>query len=64
MTFFCAFSAAFANTGFVNSPVKLVTAVAPLAASPFRNSRRWMRCSSGVQEPGGTGAIFIVGRRN
>src|SRR5215207_9229161 len=60
MTFFCAFSAAFAKIGLVKRPVKLVTAVAPVAVRPFRKRRRWMRCSSGVQQPGGTGASVIL----
>ena len=54
-TFFCAFCTASAKTGFVNKPVKLVTAAAPDAASPFKKRRRCSRCSSGVQEPGGGG---------
>src|SRR4030095_4240916 len=60
ITFFCAFSAAFAKAGLVKSPVKLVTAVAPVAASPFKNKRRCSRCSSGVQEPGGKGQELII----
>ena len=61
MTFFSAFFAAAAKAGFVNKPLKLVTAAAPDAARPLRNSRRCSRCSLGVQQPGS--AVFrVIGR--
>src|SRR5439155_10863554 len=60
MTFFSAFLAAAAKSGLLNKPEKLVTAAAPDAARPLRNSRRWNRCSLGVQRPGVVLVLVIV----
>ncbi len=50
--FFCDRRTVSANKGLEKSPWKLVTAVAPEAARPFRKRRRCRRCSSGTQHPG------------
>src|SRR5262245_6839554 len=58
MTFFSALRARSAKAGLVNRPQKLATAGTD-APSPLRNNRRWSRCSSGVQQPGGGAIVFI-----